>query len=196
MLPDCDELFLRYFDPWYTQAWRDLRGFEATRPDMYTIKTRGRAAADLSPLVAEGRAEAAQMVERMIESAIGDWPTYLDVAPPVTIEWVRKVDEYFDRQRITSLIEESSPDDFSNAYLVTCCQWGAVLGEVLRQEGPDLEWVYSWPYWESSLVHLPSGNVVPVFHWAIKKMSEYGVDDGFAAKIRACCQILKDESRW
>jgi hypothetical protein len=35
-----------------------------------------------------------------------------------------------------------------------------------------------------------SGNLTPVFRWAMKKMSNYGWDDGFAQKIEACVQLL------
>ena len=38
-----------------------------------------------------------------------------------------------------------------------------------------------------------TGTVIAVFHWAIKKLSEYGVDDGYAAKTKACLQFLEDE---
>ncbi len=43
-----------------------------------------------------------------------------------------------------------------------------------------------WPYGESRLPYVPCGAEVAVFHGAIKKMSEYGVDDGFADKVQAC----------
>ena len=35
-------------------------------------------------------------------------------------------------------------------------------------------------------------SVVPVFHWAIKKFSTYGIDDGFADKPQVCVQMLQD----
>jgi hypothetical protein len=36
-----------------------------------------------------------------------------------------------------------------------------------------------------------TGISMPVFHWAMKKMSSYGVDDAFVAKINACVQLLE-----
>jgi tRNA G46 methylase TrmB len=33
-LPQCDDLFLRFFDPWYENKDRKRRGFKATLPDV------------------------------------------------------------------------------------------------------------------------------------------------------------------
>jgi len=33
-------------------------------------------------------------------------------------------------------------------------------------------------------------SLIPVFHWAVKKMSGYGWDDGFVQKIDACLKLL------
>jgi hypothetical protein len=54
-------------------------------------------------------------------------------------------------------------------------------------------WRLDWPYWDSCLFDPKTGTVIAVFHWAIKKLSEYGVDDGYAAKTKACLQFLEDE---
>jgi hypothetical protein len=66
-----------------------------------------------------------------------------------------------------------------------------VLGEVLRQELSELVWLYDMPYWESALFYGATGSRVNVFQWAVKKMSEYGVDDGFGAKVGACVNLLR-----
>ncbi len=44
----------------------------------------------------------------------------------------------------------------------------------------------SGPYCESSLVDPDTGRLIPVFNLAIKKMSDYGVDDGFGDKVKSC----------
>jgi len=36
--------------------------------------------------------------------------------------------------------------------------------------------------------------IIPPFHFAIKKMSEYGVDDGFAAKLSLLANLLEDKN--
>lgn len=73
---------------------------------------------------------------------------------------------------------------------IICCEFGAMLGAVMRSLQPRLFWSPNWPYWESSLIDPASGSEIPVFHWAIKKMSSYGWDDGFAEKTEACLAML------
>lgn len=87
-------------------------------------------------------------------------------------------------------IARSHPEDFGGDYVVLCCEFGAVLGHVMRARQPRLFWYLDWPYWESMLLDPQTGTVIPVFHWAIKKMSDYGVDDGFVPKIERCLRIL------
>ncbi len=194
-LPHCDDLFIKFFDCWYDDTWRDVRGTEATRPDLYQIEGDSEYdARDFSPLNADGQSESASLIERIYESAVNDWVTFLKVKAPVDISWIDAWDRFYDRAEISKLISESEPDDFANGYVVSCCQFGAVMGKVLCDHEPNLQWIYSWPYWESSLFHPKTGTSIPVFHWAIKKMSEYGVDDGFAAKIKACCNVLNRQS--
>jgi len=65
---------------------------------------------------------------------------------------------------------------------VTVCEFGVLLGQLFRQlDGYD--WLYSHPYHHSIIVHKDTGFAITVFDWAIKKFSEYGVDDGFVAKF-------------
>jgi hypothetical protein len=101
-------------------------------------------------------------------------------------------DRYYDLEHVENVVRLSDPDDFSNDYLVLICEFGAVLGHVMMELLPGLDWMPSWPYWESAVFDSQTGTLVPVFHWAIKKFSIYGIDDGFAEKVRACVQILRD----
>ena len=59
-----------------------------------------------------------------------------------------------------------------------------MLGHLFNQmEGFD--WLYSHPYFHSIIVHKDTGFGITVFDWAIKKFSEYGVEDGNVAKFHA-----------
>lgn len=192
-LPDCDDLFMRFFDRWYSDDWRAWKGHTATRPDMEEVGTiAGGVAREISPLPDEGQEQAAEMVKTMVDAATDDWPRRLAVRPPISLAWIESFDAYYNRERIARLIRRSDPEEFGNEYVVLCCEFGAVLGTVLADQLATLHWMYAWPYWESMLFHSPTGSLIPPFHWAIKKMSEYGVDDGFAAKIGACVRILGD----
>ena len=62
----------------------------------------------------------------------------------------------------------------------------------MREAEPQLEWLADWPYWESALLDVPSGYRINVFHWAIKRFSEYGLEDGYRAKVAKCLEMVRD----
>lgn len=191
-LPDADKVFMTYFDRWYQPSDRARKRFPATRPDVVCIDVaEGTPASALCHLNGEGLELATKMVASMVDASVGDWPAFLDVAEPVNETWVDAFDRYYDVRRIKALMKASKPDDFSNDFLVRCCEFGAVLGHVLRQRHPDLEWLYGWPYWESALYDRSTGLVIAVFHWAIKRFSSYGVDDIYVQKLEMCTEMIQ-----
>ena len=97
---------------------------------------------------------------------------------------------FFVWQRIAVLIKASDPADFSNDYLVTVCEFGIVLGCLFKQLN-GFDWLYSEPYFHSFIDHKETGYGITVFDWAIKKFSEYGVDDGYVAKFHAALKGVK-----
>jgi hypothetical protein len=195
-LPDCDQVFMTYFDRWYQPEDRERKGFPTTRPDAMVVESfRGISPQDASPLTELGQARVKKMVDGMIDAARLDWPTFLALSAPVDIEWIDAFDRFHNRRRVNALIKSSRPDDFSSDFLVRCCEFGAVLGHVLLATQPNLHWVYDWPYWESAVFDPETGQIVAVFHWAIKKFSSYGIDDGFMAKLLACSNMIERERR-
>src|SRR5688572_2138022 len=192
-LGDADEMFRRFFDRWYDEDARKLRGFDATRPDMMTVPEYvGRTVAEVCPLTETAASEVGARVETMRKAAEGDWPTYVPVRTPIDLGWVESFDAHYNRARVEDLLRRSDPADFANEYLVTVCEFGSVIGSVMTDLLPRVAWLPSWPYWESSIFDAETGNVIPVFHWAIKKFSTYGIDDGFGAKLQVCVQMLQD----
>jgi hypothetical protein len=190
-LPHCDDLFVRFLDRWYDEDDRRRKGFEATRPDILQCDSLiGISQSDASPLTENSQREVLHRIQTMLEAARGDWPGYLPVRGDLDLNWIAAFDSYFTTDRIQEVVDRSEPSDFGNDYLVMCCEFGAGLGHVMRSLRPGLLWHLEWPYWESALLCPQSGNLIPVFHWAIKKMSAYGWDDGFAQKIQACLQLL------
>jgi hypothetical protein len=127
----------------------------------------------------------------MLDAVRSDWPTYLEVEAPLSIHWIDAFDEHWTRTRVRELLDRSDPSDFSNEVVVLSCELGVALGEVIRNACPQLEWLYDWPYWESSLLDLPSGYLVNVFDWGIKRFSEYGVDDGYVAKTGKLIELVR-----
>jgi hypothetical protein len=194
MIPDCDELYLKYFDRWCDDESRTRRGFTATRPDMLRDSSlTGLAESEAGIFDEKGRSQILAKIEAMAEAACEDWPEFLSVTGTPDLNWIDALDCYYDRDRIRDILAQSDPAVCGNDYVVLCCEFGAVLGLVMQQLQPRLIWYLEWPYWESALLDPRSGNLIPTFHWAIKKMSEYGVDDGFTAKVRACLKVLESE---
>src|SRR5215472_2310214 len=186
-LPDCDELFLRYFGPWLNEQDRKRRVYCATRPDVEHLSCQGELeASDLSPLTPESQTVAAQQIQEMFAAAAEDWKRLLSVEGTPSLDWLREFDRYFQRRQIQETINRSDPHQYDNDYLVLCCELGSVLGVVLQALEPRLSWLYDWPYWESALFDRHTRSRVNVFHWAVKKMSEYGVEDGLIDKLDAC----------
>ena len=182
-LPDADEIFLRFFAPWYAAVDLSRRKVSATRPDVQSWAKAGVLAVEASPLMPEAQHEAAEMVDAMLHAATSDWPESIGVSGTPSSGWIDTFDNHYDRRRVTEVVASAAPAEFDNELVVLCCEFGTVLGEVLRTEAPTLEWLYDWPYWESSLYDPDHGMRINVFHWAIKKFSDYGVDDGFRAKV-------------
>ena len=191
-IPDSDEIFSVFFDRWYDDDDRQRKGFTHTRPDMMAAYRLGFTGSEISPFSDEAEKELLGRIERMLQSAKTDWPTYLEVSGEIDISWIEAFDRYYDTEKIAELINRSNPSDFSNDLLVTVCQFGAVLGQVMRQLETRLQWVAEWPYSESGLYDPKTGNIIPPFHWAIKKFSDYGVDDGYAAKITCMIHIINN----
>jgi hypothetical protein len=182
-IPDCDDVFSKFFDRWYDDDDRQRKGFAHTRPDMMAAYRTGLSGSDICPLSEASRQRVLDQIATMLKTAHSDWSTYLHVSGEIDMDWVEAADSFYDTERIAALIDRSDPEDFSNDLVVTVCQFGAVLGHVMRQSEPRLEWVAEWPYWESALYDPATGNIIPPFHWAIKKFSDYGVDDGCVPKI-------------
>lgn len=194
-IPDDNEIYSRFFDRWYDEEDRQQKGFTHTRPDLFNPYRPGLDVAQITRLTAESQAEARRRVHVMLGTARSDWQTYLSVSGDIDEKWVQVFDDYYSTKKIAEVIKRSDPEDFSNDLIVLVCQFGAVLGHVLLQHQPRLCWLPEWPYWESSLYDPVSGNVIPTFHWAMKKFSSYGVDDGFVPKIKMCIHILDQASK-
>jgi hypothetical protein len=149
---------------------------------------------EASPLADTAQAKMREQIEVMTKAARSDWPRYLDVSGEIDVGWIDAFDRYYDRARIADLIQQSDACDFSNDYLVISCELGAALGYVFQTRLPRLIWHLESPYWESAILDPVSGYLVPVFHWAVGKMSEYSVDDGYVGKIETCLHLLTKET--
>jgi hypothetical protein len=193
-LPSLEELQERFFERWYDAAGRQLRSYGGINPAVAGRPRRGIPAAEASPLRPEGQAQVREQLARMLAAAREDWPLVFAVQEPVSAAWLEDSDRQMTPKIIRKLIERSDPADFTNDYLVYCCELGVVIGEVLMRAMPDLEWLCSWPYWESSIYHPAAVAQVNVFAWARKRMSAYGADDRLARKAEVTLEWLRADS--
>jgi len=106
------------------------------------------------------------------------------------VAWVDSLDGYWTPSRVAKIQEEAAfnPQTPQKEVIGPCLGFGALLASsLMRLSGGAL--LPEVPYWDSSILHAPSGHEAFVFHWAIKKFSSYGVADGFAAKLATVCQM-------
>lgn len=167
-----------------------------TRPDMYVINGFDGNTIDLDALQylpPDLLAMNKEQIAHMIEAATADYKDILKF-DQLDIKVIDAVDRHYDRKRIKTLIDSSDPSDFSNDYLVSIGEFGAVLGELFCQHH-GFGWLYSHPYYHSIIVHKETGFAITVFDWAVKKFSEYGVDDGFAAKFQMALDSIDEQQR-
>jgi hypothetical protein len=190
-LPGCDELFLKFFARWYHPDDLKARVYEATRPDLETRYKPGTKASQIHLVNEKYVGVCLKQIATMVASAQGDFPGYLHVSLPLSLEWVDVFDRHYDEAEVLKVIGRSDPADFSNDLVVLCCEFGAVLGTTMIAEEKSLEWLEDYPYWESALYDARSGTRINVFHWAIKKFSSYGIDDGMYGKASACLEMVR-----
>jgi hypothetical protein len=190
-LPTCDPLFREYFAPWYNKEEQERRADRETRPDIEQLGVTLAEARELSPVTAEVSLGIAKRLGAMLDAAGKDWKKLLKVTGEPSIEWLSAFDAHFGKQEILDLIIASSPEEFGNDYLVLCCEAGAVLGAVLQETEPRLQWIYDSPYWESGLYDEQTGVRLNVFHWVIRRMSEPGLDDGLADRTLRYCSVIR-----
>jgi len=192
VLPDCNELYIRYFAILYSRDQWASHPFKTVRRDIERVATSGIPVATLRTLSDEAQQVVSARVADFLQTAKHDWPELLGIAPNSSLEqMVSAFDKHYDRTAIQEVINRSQPTDIDNEYVRLCSQFGAVLGAALQERRSTMKWLYAKPYVASALVDEPSGLRVNVFDWAEKKMSEYGVDDGYAAKLNACENVLR-----
>lgn len=155
------------------------------RPDVMQLPgCVGRNGSDMSPLRKADQRRCIKHLEKtMLDAAIGDLSDAIDFPVPLELSSIQAIDDHFDTTAIAKLIAASDPTEDGNPYFITCIELGAMMAAIMRNLVPELEWIADSPYWESSLWHSETGTIIPPTHWAIKKLSSYGWNDGLVPKI-------------
>src|SRR5690606_18322259 len=141
-LPHCDELFVKFLSPWYDEEDRP----KMTRPDMYQIAAFAGQPLDLDEiqyLTPEYLGEVKTLINDAMTKAAQDDFSFIYKSDKIDFNLLDAVDKYYDRAKIAELIKESNPKDFSNPYLVTVCECGVLLGQLLRHKLKGYDWLYS-----------------------------------------------------
>jgi hypothetical protein len=188
-LPDCDAMFVKYLGPWYPETERP----NTTRPDMYVIsgfEGHPLEMDSLQYLSHDLLSQTKKQIQAITEAALKDYQEIIE-SDKLNFNVLDSVDRFYNRKRILEVIKNSDPSDYSNQYLVTVCEFGATLGQLFQEIG-GFDWLYSYPYFHSIIVHRDTGFGITVFDWAVKKFSEYGVDDGFVAKFHAALDGIEN----
>ena len=198
-LPDAAVLHERFFARWHRDDARSHRATTGLRNDLESIPAfRGVDAAELCPLSPRAEENVKQQIARMVAAARSDWNEIVAPHDVLSREGLAAIDASFDDSTLLDLITSSDPADFANSFVVTCCELGAVIGEALRAARPGLAWVADWPYWESALVDRATGDAIPPFHWALKRLSASSVRDGLheglVEKIGLALSVLAKKS--
>jgi hypothetical protein len=186
-IPHCDDLFVKYLSPWYPSD--DMP--KMTRPDMYMISGFDGTPIDLDNLQYlsdELLSETKNQISTITNAALQDYQNIIK-SDKLNLHVLDAVDKFYDRQKIAEILKSSDPKDFSNSYLISVCEFGATLGQIFNNFD-EFGWLYSYPYFHSIIVHRDTGFGITVFDWAVKKFSEYGVDDGFVAKFYAAIEEI------
>ena len=184
-IPDCNELLEQYFLPWYSDQDKAARGITVVRPDvMQRTDWVGFSSSRISRLYPEDQLRTIeQFSTTMGNAAVSDLGRLLNLPPSVDFDWIHAVDEYYDTERIAALLQDSDATEDGNPYFIVCIEIASLIGMMMRQLVPTLEWVGESPYWETWLWNSATGHCVTPIDWAIKKLSDYGWDDGLVAKI-------------
>ncbi|WFB34799.1 hypothetical protein P3T73_11570 [Kiritimatiellota bacterium B12222] len=168
-LPDAETLYHHFFTGWIPPE--DPRPAHL-RSDLEQIElTPGEHIRVLSPLTDEGRQQMDAQIKRTTQAALADIPHLLQREDAPSLEWLDGLENYLTPERIQELLRASNPEKMDNPYFVLCCETGALIGHLLQQQWPRLQWLGDFPYFESSLFDLNAKVRFPVFHWAVKCLS-------------------------
>lgn len=187
---DVNFLFRRFLEPWYNSEVRKARGHVGIKPDVERWAAPGTSAAAAMPISEEGQKLVREQIDGMLEAAIKDWELQYGLKGSPDLTWIERFDAYLDAARLKKLVRDSDPRAFTNPYVVTGCEFGVILGTILISMNPRLAWLYDWPYWESGIYDANTGLRIHVFHWSFKRLSSYGLNDGYRLKIIAALNLL------
>ena len=192
-LPDAHALLERFLLPHVSADDLARRPLGGVFPDIARVHPEAFAEQEHAKALALVSASR-KHIDSLVAHVNAAWPTRYSVVPPVGILWVRAFDQHFTPTAVRRLVSASAPANPSSPYVRGALEFGVVLALTFRTYVPDLEWSYEQPVFDSALYDRHTETRIHVFHWAIKKLSSYGVSDGYPQKVCACHQWLRGEA--
>ncbi len=187
-LPDCNDLYVKYVHRWDDNPDHKIL---IVKPDMIQSYEPDTDFLALEDSTDEGYIQIKQQVDAMMSASKQDLQELVKFND-YNLEIIDKLDKAISEEYIKGVLDVSDENDDANHYLISVIEFGCALANTMENEIGGFVWVYDYPYWESTLVHKKTGYEIPVFHWAIKKYSGYGVDDGFKDKLIRLKEILEE----
>jgi hypothetical protein len=180
-LAEMHHLFDEYIAPWlHPDANARLR------PDVFALPpdiARPIDIAAIQVMDAEQQQTVRDDMARMWEAAQKDYAEMTGITDGRLPEVLDIADAWYGEDVLLGLHHLSDAHDYSNLYLLSVCELGLLMAHVLMEQD-DFGWLYSYPYFDSVLVHRPTGHCIPVFDWAVKKLSPHGLNEGLLDKVK------------
>jgi hypothetical protein len=190
LLPPADNLFHTFFAPWYPQQ-KD--GRVRLQADLEQVEfPEGVHLDSLNNLNDEGRNLASRQLNSILQAGRSDIGAQIKLrGAQLNADYIKSIDAHFQPKVVESIIGQSDNTKYANPYLVVCCEIGAMVGEALRAQRPELQWVYDLPYWDSFLFDLNSKVKLNVFFWAVRRLSGEGDKQTLSEKMQSSLDFIK-----
>ncbi len=190
-LPSAKQLFENYFLLEYTPRDKDRLGLEYPKPDiMGSLELVGKTPNDISIVTAESQTDIGEIVQGLLDHAEATWADAFGEPDVFSLEGLAAFDQANDAAAVSSVIKRSDPLNANNEYVIRASLFGAVIGETIRHLCPRTQWVYDHPLWESAIFDPQGGAIIPVFHWAIHRLSGTGIADETTGKVLTAIDML------
>ncbi len=190
-LPSAKQLFENYFLIEYSARDRDRLGLEYPKADILgSLELIGKKPSDISAVTAQSQQDIGEIVQGLLDHAEATWPGAFGEEIAFSLAGVAAFDKANDAAAVSTIIKRSDPLNANNDYVIRASLFGAVIGETIRHLSPRTQWVYDHPLWESAIFDPAGGAILPVFHWAIHRLSGTGINDETTGKITAAVDML------
>ena len=154
---------------------------------------KGKTPRELSSLDDVWQSRVLKQLDIMVESAVQDWEKLLG-KPTMNYQCALSgIHKCYNQSTVTKLLKGEKENEVDGDVFITAIEIGVICGKVIIELNRNWGWIPCMPYWESPLYHSKSGCIANVFHWGVKKLSSYAVEDDLYGKCLACNEVAEKE---